>query len=148
MDFRTLIDQLDEYADQVKGSEKARKTGGNPHPFQGRLVGEDDDPNNDPDTGELMVGDYQTRHFDMCPGATALYKKIDHDELAVRTAKLQDVLFYMEKDPDRKHVPEDAVMAQVVADQIMMMAEMMGMEDEHDYIQGHVDVIKDKVEEE
>ena len=124
MDFRELLNKIDSVI----------------------IAREDDDPGNDPDTGELMVGDYQTRHFDMCPGATTLYKGMeDPDDLAVRTAKLQDVLFYMEKDPDRAHVPEDAVVAQVLADQIMNMADMMGMKDEHNYIQGHVDVIKDKV---
>ena len=92
-----------------------------------------------------------TRHATLtcAQPATALYGKMeDADELAQRSAKLQDVLYYMEKDPDRKHVPEDGVMAEVLADVIMMMAEMMDMEDEHDYIQGHVDAIKAKVGEE
>ena len=132
--FRELLDKLDEMAEDL---------------FVSDVQEADDDPDNDPDTGEIMVGDYQTRHFDMCPAATALYGKMeDADELAQRSAKLQDVLYYMEKDPDRKHVPEDGVMAEVLADVIMMMAEMMDMEDEHDYIQGHVDAIKAKVGEE
>ena len=132
--FRELLDKLDEMAEDL---------------FVSDVQEADDDPDNDPDTGEIMVGDYQTRHFDMCHAATALYGKMeDADELAQRSAKLQDVLYYMEKDPGRKHVPEDGVMAEVLADVIMMMAEMMGMEDEHDYIQGHVDAIKAKVGEE
>ena len=132
--FRELLDKLDEMAEDL---------------FVSDVQEADDDPDNDPDTGEIMVGDYQTRHFDMCPAATALYGKMeDADELAQRSAKLQDVLYYMEKDPDRKHVPEDGVMAEVLADVIMMMAEMMDMEDEHDYIQGHVDAINAKVSEE
>ena len=132
--FRELLDKLDEMAEDL---------------FVSDVQEADDDPDNDPDTGEIMVGDYQTRHFDMCPAATALYGKMeDADELAQRSAKLQDVLYYMEKDPDRKHVPEDGVMAEVLADVIMMMAEMMDMEDEHDYIQGHVDAIKATVGEE
>ena len=94
------------------------------------------------DKGEIMVGGYQTRHFDMCPGATALYKDIEPSEMAERAAKLQDVLFYLEKDPDRPHVEEDIVMAQIVADEIMNMADSMGMTDEHDYVQGHVEAIK------
>jgi len=132
--FRELLDKLDEMAEDL---------------FVSDVQEADDDPDNDPDTGEIMVGDYQTRHFDMCPAATALYGKMeDADELAQRSAKLQDVLYYMEKDPDRKHVPEDGVMAEVLADVIMMLAEMMDMESEHDYIQGHVDAIKAKVGEE
>ena len=136
--FRELLNKLDEMADEISMA------------MVSDVQEADDDPDNDPDTGEIMVGDYQTRHFDMCPAATALYGDMgaDADELAQRSAKLQDVLYYMEKDPDRKHVPEDGVMAEVLADVIMMMAEMMGMEDEHDYIQGHVDAIKAKVGEE
>ena len=109
-------------------------------------VAEDDE---EEDKGEVKVDDYQTRHFDMCPGATSLYKDIEGKGidmgLAERTAKMQDVLFYLEKDPDRKHVEEDAVMAQVVADQIMDMAGMMGLTNEHQYIQGHVDTIKERI---
>lgn len=110
-------------------------------------VVEDDE---EEDAGEVKVGDYQTRHFDMCPGATALYKDIESKGvdmgLAERTAKMQDVLFYLEKDPDRSHVEEDAVMAQVVADQIMDMAGMMGLTNEHQYVQGHVDAIKERTD--
>ena len=110
-------------------------------------VVEDDE---EEDAGEVKVGDYQTRHFDMCPGATALYKDIESKgvdmSLAERTAKMQDVLFYLEKDPDRSHVEEDAVMAQVVADQIMDMAGMMGLTNEHQYVQGHVDAIKERTD--
>ena len=115
---------------------------------------EEDDTNveddEEEDAGEVKVGDYQTRHFDMCPGATALYKDIESKGvdmgLAERTAKMQDVLFYLEKDPDRSHVEEDAVMAQVVADQIMDMAGMMGLTNEHQYVQGHVDAIKERTD--
>ena len=134
--FRELLDKLDEMAEDLFVASEVQEA--------------DNDPDNDPDTGEVTVGDYQTRHFDMCPAATALYGDMgaDADELAIRSAKLQDVLYYMEKDPDRKHVPEDGVMAEVLAEVIMMLAEMMGMEDQHDYIQGHVDAIKAKVDEE
>lgn len=131
-DIRDLLNKLDEVTEQLINQD----------------VQEDDDEGNDPDTGEVMVGDYQTRHFDMCPGATAVYKDIEPSEMAVRSAKLQDVLYYMEKDPDRAHVPEDAVMAQIVADEIMNIADSMGMTDEHNYIQGHVDAIEQKVGEE
>ena len=39
----------------------------------------------------------------------------------------------MEKDPDRAHVPEDAVMAQIVANEIMNIADAMDMTEEHNY---------------
>ena len=41
---------------------------------------------------------------------------------------------------------EDAVMAQAVADQIMDMAGMMGLTNEHQYVQGHVDAIKERTD--
>jgi len=64
-------------------------------------------------------------------------------ELAERTAKLQDSLFYMEEKALQDGATEDDVMmAQNLADQIMSMAEMMGLAEEHGYIQGHVDKIK------
>tara|TARA_R110000772_G_scaffold131052_1_gene239320 strand:- start:249 stop:650 length:402 start_codon:yes stop_codon:yes gene_type:complete len=128
-DIRDLLTKLDEVTDQ----------------FINNNVQEDDDAGNDPDTGEVKVGDYETRHFDMCPAATAVYKDIEANEMTVRSAKLQDVLYYMEKDPDRAHVPEDAVMAQIVANEIMNIADAMDMTEEHNYIQGHVDAIEEKV---
>jgi hypothetical protein len=101
------------------------------------------------DPQEIVVRNYQTRHYDMCPGATTLYKdieeKVDDMDLAERTAKLQDVLFYMEKHiiKEMKGGKEDDVlMAQNLADQIMEMAGMMGLDREHGYIQGHVDAIE------
>ena len=128
-DIRDLLTKLDEVTDQ----------------FINNNVQEDDDAGNDPDTGEVKVVDYETRHFDMCPAATAVYKDIEANEMTVRSAKLQDVLYYMEKDPDRAHVPEDAVMAQIVANEIMNIAEAMDMTEEHNYVQGHVDAIEEKV---
>jgi len=101
------------------------------------------------DRGELMIGNYQTRHFDMCPSATKLYKnienKVDDMDLAVRSAKLQDNLFRLEKEAiDDNEADQEVVnSAQNLADQIMKMAKMMGMEKEHDYISMHVDKIKE-----
>jgi len=132
--IRDLIARMDEIEDQDQAPE-------NDYDASGETA----------DTEELSVGNYQTRHFDMCPAATGVYKDIDEKvediDLAERSAKLQDVLYYLEKSPNRDHVEEDAVVAQLIADQIMHMAEMMGLEAEHSYIQGHVDTIKDKAEE-
>ena len=58
---------------------------------------------NEDDVYEIKIGDYQTRHYDMCPAASALYSKIESQEidtdmgLAIRSAKLQDALFWLEK---------------------------------------------------
>ena len=101
----------------------------------------------DDDKGEVMVGSYQTKHFDICPSATQLYKDIDVEDmdLAERSAKLHDTLFYMEKHAMemKKAEPEYIAMMQNLADQIMAMAGMMGLESEHSYVQGHVDAVKD-----
>ena len=102
------------------------------------------------DSGEIVVGNYQTRHYDMCPSATKLYNDIDDQvdnlDLAERTAKMQDVLFYLEKHTVKEMkyaTQEDVMMAENLAEQIMAMAGMMNLESEHDYIQSHVDAIKE-----
>src|SRR6056300_1834359 len=96
---------------------------------------------------ELTVGDYQTKHYHMCPGAKTLYQdiesKVEDIDLAVRAAKLQDALFAMEEMAlERGATEADVFAAEAVANQIMGMAEMMGLAQEHSYIQGHVDKIK------
>jgi len=101
------------------------------------------------DPQEIMVGNYQTRHYDICPGASVLYKDIESKgvdmDLAERTARLQDVLFYMEKhlvEEMKSATEEDVLMAKNLQHQIMAMANMMGLKTEHSYIQGHIDVIE------
>ena len=96
---------------------------------------------------ELIVGDYQTKHYHMCPGAKALYQDIESKgvdmDLAVGTAKLQDALFAMEEEAlDNGATEVDLFAAETVASQIMDMARMMGLEEEHSYIQGHITKIK------
>lgn len=106
--------------------------------------------NEEDDPQEIQVGSYQTKYFDVCPGASSLYsnieEKVEDLDMAERSAKLQDALFFIEK-----HILEDEetgdqegyiLTAENLADQIMAMAKMMGLEDEHSYIQGHVDTIK------
>jgi len=102
------------------------------------------------EAGEVLIGDYQTKHFDVCPGAQGLYKRIVDREmvsdmdLVKRSAKLHDALFAIEKNAmNKKSATElDAESAQIIGDQIMAMAKMMGLEEEHSYVQAHVDVIK------
>ena len=118
--------------------------GNQPEMEESLTEGEEDDPQ------ELMVGSYQTKYFDMCPGATQVYTdiedKVEDMDMAERDAKLQDALFALEK-----HILNDEesgtdegymVMAQNLADQIMSMAKMMGLEDEHSYIDMHVKTIE------
>ena len=104
----------------------------------------------DDDQGEVQVGSYQTKHFDICPSATKLYQDIDVEDmdLAERSAKLHDTLFFMEKHAMemKKADPEYIEMMQNLADQIMAMAGMMGLESEHEYVQSHVDAVKNMKE--
>ena len=101
------------------------------------------------DSAEVMVGNYQTKYFDICPGATAVYKDIESKgvdmDMAERAAKLQDALFFIEKhvlnDDETGSAEGYITVAENLADQIMAMAGMMGLEEEHSYIQGHVDKI-------
>lgn len=99
--------------------------------------------------GEVNVFGYQTKHFDVCPGAQSLYKRIvDEDlvedkDLVTRTAKLHDALFALEKTALENGATElDVEAAQLMADQIMEMAKMMDLESEHQYVQGHVEKVK------
>jgi hypothetical protein len=101
------------------------------------------------ESGEVEVYGYQTQHFDICPGAESLYKRIveeklvDNEDLVKRSAKLHDALFALEKNALERGSNElDIETAQLLADQIMAMAEMMDLKAEHQYIQGHVDKVK------
>lgn len=103
------------------------------------------------DPQELIIGDYQTRHYDICPGASALYRQIESQQLdvdmglAIRAAKLQDALFYLEKHTVKemqKASFEDVKAAEILAEEIMHLARMMGLEKEHQYIAGHVEAIR------
>ena len=104
------------------------------------------------DPQEIVIGDYQTRHYDMCPAATALYSKIENQEidtdmgLAIRNAKLQDALFYLEKHTvkEMQHASfEDVKAAEILAGEIMTLARMMGLEEEHQYVLGHLQAIRE-----
>jgi hypothetical protein len=115
-------------------------------------INEISEDENDPQ--EISVGNYQTKYFHVCPGASKLYgdiesKGVDMD-MAERSARLQDALYFVEEHIQRDgYKPErDYVMvAKNIAKNIMKMAEMMGLENEHDYIQGHVDTIEKVVKE-
>ena len=97
--------------------------------------------------GQVNVFGYQTKHFDICPGAQGLYKKITDEKLkedAIKSAKLHDALFAMEKQALKSGAnEEDVKKAQQIADAIMKLAQKMGLKAEHQYVQGHVDKIKD-----
>ena len=103
------------------------------------------------DVGEQVSEAHQNTHFDICHGAQSLYKKITDEKLkddAVKSAKLHDALFAMEKQALKSGASEENVKkAKEIADSIMELAQKMGLKAEHQYVQGHVDKIKDTVKE-
>ena len=109
--------------------------------------------------GQVNVFGYQTKHYDICPGAQSLYKAIVDGEhgkqdkdLVIRVAKAHDTLFYLEKlaKAGSIEVTQELVdTAQNQADLIMSAAkEKMNLEKEHSYVQGHVNTIKDLMDNE
>ena len=104
--------------------------------------------------GQVKVGDYQTKHFDICPSAQKVYKDIEASEEAIESAMLHDMLFKIEKKAIADDFATDAMVdkAQHYADMIMDIAEEMDMKEEHDYVEDvHMAKIKelaDKKEEE
>ena len=105
------------------------------------------------DKEDFRIGTYHTKYFHVCPGASSLYmdlesKGVDMD-MAERSARLHDVLFFVEEHIQRegyKPEKEYIMVAKNLQKNIMKMAEMMGLEKEHHYIQGHVDIITKAVE--
>ena len=105
--------------------------------------------------GQVMVGDYLTKHFDICPTAQQLYTgisdKTDMVHLVVESAMLHDLLFKIEKQAiAMDKADEDMVRkAQHYADMIMELAEQMELSDEHSYVEDvHMAKIKELAEEE
>ena len=105
------------------------------------------------DPKEVKVGNYQTSYFFVCPSAAELYNDIEDKvsgedlEIPESSAKLQDVLFYLEDMLVEKHksaTAEDKKMFRVLGEQIMDVSEMMGMRQEHSYI---MDVHVKKIDE-
>lgn len=106
----------------------------------------DDMPNSD----QVTQGEYTTKHFDICPSAQELYKdineKTDMVHLVVESMMLHDLLFKIEKQAiSMDNADEDMVKkAQHYADMIMELADEMGLEDEHSYIEDtHMAKIKE-----
>lgn len=105
--------------------------------------------------GQVMVGDYLTKHFDICPSAQELYtgisEKTDMVHLVVESAMLHDLLFKIEKQAIAMDKADDDMVrkAQHYADMIMELAEEMELLDEHSYIEDvHMAKIKELAEEE
>lgn len=103
-----------------------------------------------PASNQVTVGDYTTRHFDICPSAQELYKdissKTDMIHLVVESMMLQDMLFKLEKQAIAMDNADDEMVekAQHYADMIMKLADEMQLEEEHSYIEDvHMAKIKE-----
>lgn len=100
---------------------------------------------------QVTVGDYQTKHFDICPSAVALYKDITVSDAAIESAMLHDMLFKVEKQAIAANSATSEMVdkTQHYADMIMELAEEMGMEEEHSYIEDtHMAKMKELAEDE
>jgi hypothetical protein len=91
--------------------------------------------------GQVTVGDYTTKHFDICPSAQMLYSTIKDKtvmiHLIVETMMLQDLLFRQEKQAIAQGSidSDDLEKAKEFAELIMDNAEQMNLEAEHSYIE-------------
>ena len=113
--------------------------------------------------GELNVYGYQTKHFDICPGAQTLFKDIlrgeftdgvpsvkEQDKIA-ELARLHDLLFFLEKlainDENLPDLPIKSIFSQVIdaASDIYELGTEIGLDQNSDlrYIQGHVERVND-----
>ena len=109
--------------------------------------------------GELNVYGYQTKHFDICPGAQTLFKDIlrgaftdgvpsakEQDKI-VELAKLHDILFKLEKIALEDQGDAKLVFKKVIetASDIYELGTEIGLDQNSDlrYIQGHVERVND-----
>jgi len=95
---------------------------------------------------QVIVGDFKSKHFDICPSAVALYKDIEASDEAIESAMLHDMLFKVEKKAIAANMAteEQVDKAQHYADMIMELADEMGLVDEHAYVEDiHMAKIKE-----
>lgn len=95
---------------------------------------------------QVTVGEFTSKHFDICPSAVALYKDIEASSNAVESAMLHDLLFKIEKQAIAADLatPEMVEKAQHYADMIAELAEEMDLVDEHSYVEDvHMAKIKE-----
>ena len=86
---------------------------------------------------QVVVGEFTSKHFDICPSAVALYKDIKPSALAVESAMLHDLLFKVEKQAITANLatPDMVNKTQHYADMINELAEEMNLVDEHSYVE-------------
>lgn len=92
---------------------------------------------------QIVVGQYRTSNFEMCPAAQKLYGDLPVDidrNTAERAAIELDNLFALEKSvvATKKATADDIKQAQTHVDKVMSLAKKMGLEKEHSFAQDHV----------
>jgi len=98
---------------------------------------------------QVVVGEYQTQNFDLCPRASELYEEIAEEgediPIAQESAILHDQLFAIERNAIAQDyaTEEDVANAKELARQIMVMAKDMGLLKAHNYIKDHVKKIEE-----
>lgn len=96
---------------------------------------------------QIVVGQYTTFHFEMCPKAQKLFASLPDGvdvNKAEKTAQFLDQLFAMEKSvtATKKATGEDIKQAETDAEKAMKMGKEAGIGDRLDFVQDHIDTIK------
>jgi hypothetical protein len=98
---------------------------------------------------QVVIGDYQTQNFDLCPRASELYEELaeegDDMELVQQSAALHDDLFGIERNAIAQDyaTKEDVAMAKELAANIFEIAKDMGLLKAHGYIKDHIKKIEE-----
>ena len=106
------------------------------------------------DKNNVNVFGYQTKYYEVCPGAQAFMRKVvngDYGDMSnkkrevIRLGQLHDVLFLREikalKDPE--YAARELSTAEMIADEIKSMVEFLDIPvSEVDYVDGHVEIIR------
>jgi len=113
----------------------------------------------DVDPANFDIYGYHTRHFEICPGAIGLFKHLmemdttdDQKEMIRTAAIIADVLFKKEKDVLEADIAtqEDVTEAEAIAKDFRNLMEhidnLLGMEHDISWVQGHIDIIKSLME--
>jgi len=106
------------------------------------------------DKNNVNVFGYQTKYYEVCPGAQAFMRKVvngDYGDMSnkkrevIRLGQLHDVLFLREikalKDPE--YAARELSTAEMIADEIKSMVEFLDIPvGEVDYVDNHVEIIR------
>jgi len=134
------INDIDHYIEAVYGYYKFSDDSEEEKEMEEMPNGEMEEMMESEDSQQVTLGDYTTRHFDICPSAQALYKdirgKTDMIHLIVETMMLQDLFFRLEKQAIAMGSidEEEYEKADEFAELIMDNAERMNLVEEHSYI--------------